>query len=72
MVDFGFHLSIKGGVSQAFSRAEELGINSFQIFTRTSRSWSFKPLDYNEIVKFHNLKKNFNSIIVQFVTFPCL
>ncbi|OLS23204.1 MAG: Endonuclease 4 [Candidatus Heimdallarchaeota archaeon LC_3] len=72
MVDFGFHLSIKGGPSQAFYNAKELGINSFQIFTRTSRSWSFKPLEQKEIEKFRDFKKNFNKVIVHMPYLPNL
>jgi deoxyribonuclease-4 len=35
----GFHVSIHGSVDLAVDRAAELGINTFQIFTRSPRQW---------------------------------
>ena len=76
MLNFGFHLSIAGGLSKAFNRAEILKITTFQIFTRSSRSWNFKPLDEAEINRFHHLKtefeKNFGKIVVHMPYLPNL
>jgi len=40
----GAHVSVAGGVSLAFERAEAIQARSFQIFTRSSRTWTSKPL----------------------------
>jgi deoxyribonuclease-4 len=45
----GFHVSILGSIDEAVDRATEIGINTFQIFTRNPRGWQFKPLDTEEI-----------------------
>ena len=45
MVKLGFHVSIIGSIDRAVDRALELGCDTFQIFTRSPRSWSFKPLE---------------------------
>jgi len=49
----GAHESIAGGVSRAFSRAEEHGAESLQIFTRSARGWSSPPLAEAERAAFH-------------------
>lgn len=36
---FGFHISIHGSIDVSVDRAEELGCNTFQIFTRSPRQW---------------------------------
>lgn len=35
----GFHISIHGSIALAVDRAEDLGCNTFQIFTRSPRQW---------------------------------
>src|SRR6266849_5020190 len=40
----GAHVSVAGGVSLAFERAEAIQARSFQIFTRSARTWTSKPL----------------------------
>ena len=37
---FGFHISIQGSIDLSVDRAEELGCNTFQIFTRSPRQWN--------------------------------
>jgi deoxyribonuclease-4 len=44
MVKFGFHVSISDSIDMAVDRAQELGCDSFQIFTRNPRSWATKVL----------------------------
>ena len=44
----GAHESIAGGVSQAFSRAEEHGARSLQVFTKNARGWSAPALTEQE------------------------
>jgi deoxyribonuclease IV len=36
----GFHISIHGSIDLSADRAEELGCNTFQIFTRSPRQWN--------------------------------
>jgi deoxyribonuclease-4 len=57
MLNIGFHVSIAGGISKSFNVADGLGISTFQIFTRNSRGWTIKPLDNDEISKFHQLRE---------------
>jgi deoxyribonuclease-4 len=52
MVKFGFHVSISGQIDKAVDRAVELGCETFQIFTRNPRSWSYNPLKDSEIEAF--------------------
>ncbi|MHA1991525.1 MAG: deoxyribonuclease IV [Candidatus Hodarchaeales archaeon] len=76
MINFGFHLSISKGISNAFLEAEKLNINTFQIFTRSSRGWAFNPLKQEEIEKFRTKKnefeKNFGKIVVHMPYLPNL
>ncbi len=48
----GFHVSILGSIDEAVDRAVEMGINTFQIFTRNPRGWQFTSLDHEEIEAF--------------------
>jgi len=48
----GAHLSIAGGVSQAFARAAEIGCTAMQIFTKNANQWRAKPLPDTEIAAF--------------------
>lgn len=49
----GAHLSVAGGVDQAFDRAEALNCTSFQIFTKSNRQWQAKPLEPETIDRYH-------------------
>ena len=42
---FGSHLSIAGGMCNALSKAEELGCESVQVFTKNQKQWSCSPLE---------------------------
>lgn len=44
----GAHVSIAGGVSRAFERAQGFRAKSLQIFTKTARGWLGPPLDSEE------------------------
>ena len=48
---FGAHVSTAGGVSKAFDRAESIGCDTMQIFTRNNNRWATKPLDEKEIAR---------------------
>ncbi len=50
---FGAHMSTAGGVSKAFDRAESVGCDAMQIFTRNNNRWATKPLDEKEIARWH-------------------
>ncbi len=53
MPRFGAHVSVAGGVSKAFDRAESVGCDTMQIFTRNNNRWSSKPLDSQEIQRWY-------------------
>lgn len=46
---FGAHMSVAGGCSKAFDRAEQAGCDSLQVFTKNSNQWKAKPLADEEI-----------------------
>lgn len=48
----GFHVSISGGVDKAVKHASELGIDTFQIFTRSPRMWKPRELKPEEVTRF--------------------
>lgn len=64
MVKLGFHVSISGTIDRAVDRAWELGCETFQIFTRNPRSWSFKPLEEGEVEAFREkrLRRGFDPV----------
>ncbi len=45
MIRVGVHVSIAGSIVNAVDRAEKIGCDTFQIFSRNPRGWRFKPLD---------------------------
>lgn len=51
LLQFGAHMSIAGGVSQALDRAASIGSNAVQIFTKNNRQWSGPPLDEADVVR---------------------
>ena len=46
---FGAHISTAGGVSKAFARAQAVGCDAMQIFTRNNNRWATKPIDAKEL-----------------------
>ncbi len=44
MVKIGAHVSIAGSIDRAVDRAEEIGCDTFQIFSRNPRGWRFKEI----------------------------
>lgn len=42
---FGSHLSIADGLANAARKADELGLDTVQVFTKNQRQWKVKPLD---------------------------
>jgi deoxyribonuclease-4 len=45
----GAHMSTNGGLSTAFKRAESIGINTMQVFTKNQNRWDQKPTPPEEI-----------------------
>ncbi|PXF61493.1 MAG: endonuclease [Candidatus Methanogaster sp.] len=52
MVAVGVHVSIAGSIDRAVDRAQKLGCDTFQIFTRNPRGWRFKDLTPEQVEKF--------------------
>jgi deoxyribonuclease-4 len=44
MIMFGSHLSISGGMHNALLKAEELGFDCVQVFTKNQQQWKCSPL----------------------------
>ncbi len=61
----GAHVSIAGGVSEAPARGKQIGCESIQIFTKSSRQWAAKPYSVEEVQAFkRNLKENGIQIVI--------
>lgn len=52
-MNFGAHMSVAGGVDQAFARGEAVGCRTLQLFTKNERQWRAKPLAAETIAQFH-------------------
>lgn len=48
----GCHLSISGGLDKAIDKAEELGINALQIFSRSPRGWQTGKIPQGQVERF--------------------
>ena len=55
MVRLGAHMSIAGGVDQAFPRALAVGCETMQVFTKSSNQWQARPLREDEVARFRHL-----------------
>ena len=53
MALIGAHISVAGGLHKAYQRADAVGCESMQIFTRNQRQWLNKPLSFQEIEDFY-------------------
>ncbi len=49
----GAHMSIAGGVDKALLQGKEIGCDTVQLFTKSSRQWVSKPLGAEEVANFH-------------------
>ena len=52
----GAHMSIASGLDNAIQSGHELGCETIQIFTRSPRQWRPRPLEAEEIERFHASK----------------
>jgi len=48
MVRVGVHVSIAGSIAKAVERAQGIGCDTFQVFSRNPRGWAAKPLAAEE------------------------
>ena len=55
----GKHVSIAGGLDQAFKRAADIGCNSVQIFVKNPRGWKMREVDQEEVEKFKTARKKY-------------
>jgi deoxyribonuclease-4 len=53
----GAHMSIAGGVGNAFLEGKKVDCDAIQIFTKSSRQWASKPYTKEEIELFHLNRK---------------
>jgi deoxyribonuclease-4 len=53
----GAHMSIAGGVGNAFIEGKKVNCDAIQIFTKSSRQWASKPYTKEEIELFHINRK---------------
>ena len=53
----GAHMSIAGGVGNAFLAGQKVNCDAIQIFTKSSRQWASKPYTKEEIEQFHINRK---------------
>jgi deoxyribonuclease-4 len=56
----GVHCSVSGGLFKAFDEADQLGIDTFQIFTQNQRQWINKRYDEETIDAFKSAWKKSN------------
>ena len=56
----GVHVSIAGKISEAVPRAESLGCNTIQIFSRNPRIWEQKKLSDDDALEFREKLKRSN------------
>lgn len=49
----GAHMSVAGGLERAFERADALGCEAMQIFTRSQRQWQTRPVSLQEAESFY-------------------
>jgi deoxyribonuclease-4 len=53
----GAHMSVSGGLSLAFERAQSIGINTMQVFTKNQNRWEQKPASLDEIARWFAAQK---------------
>ena len=52
-ITYGSHVSTAGGLELGLTRAAALELRSCQIFTKNERQWNAKPLEPEQIDRFH-------------------
>ncbi|MFA5146223.1 MAG: deoxyribonuclease IV [Candidatus Omnitrophota bacterium] len=56
----GLHVSIAGKIYESLERAHLLGCDTMQIFSRNPRGWDAARLDQGDVVKFRQLKEEYD------------
>jgi deoxyribonuclease-4 len=56
----GLHVSIAGRIFESIERANSLGCNTMQIFSRNPRSWSAEKLNKKDVAEFRRLKLKYD------------
>ena len=59
---FGAHMSIAGGLANAFARIAQVGGHALQIFTKNQRQWSAAPLTAAEISDFNAARNKWGDL----------
>ena len=54
---FGSHLSVAGGLENAFTQAVKVGCDCLQIFVKNQRQWQAKPLTDDAIRRFRTARR---------------
>jgi deoxyribonuclease-4 len=57
---YGSHLSIAGGMHLALLRAEELGFETVQVFTKNQQQWRASPLDAKAVAQWDAERRRLN------------
>ena len=53
----GAHVSVAGGPDRAFSRAEAMGAECMQVFSRSQHRWENKPIPPRKVTRFHEERR---------------
>ena len=53
----GFHAPIAGGLQNALLKAQSLGAETVQIFSRNPRGWKARPLEDEEVENFKRTRQ---------------
>ena len=59
---FGAHMSIAGGLANAFERIDRVNGRALQIFTKNQRQWFAAPLTEEEIVDFNTARQDWGDL----------
>src|SRR3989338_9852907 len=71
MMRLGLHVSIAGHIYESITRAEVLGCNTMQIFSRDPRQWRRERLSLEDIEEFRRRRQK-SKITPVFVHIPYL
>jgi deoxyribonuclease IV len=50
---FGAHMPITGSIANAFARAEHVGCETMQIFSKNQRQWQAKPYSSDDVARYN-------------------
>ncbi|MEK7367183.1 MAG: deoxyribonuclease IV, partial [candidate division NC10 bacterium] len=54
----GAHMSIAGGLPEAFARGRAVGCDTIQIFTKNNNQWRARPLSGQEVEAFRAAQRS--------------